>query len=52
MAVSTCIAFGLSAALQVYQSLIEVCSFQRSQEGKDYSPVLAIYSTAIANTES
>lgn len=52
MAVSTCVVFGLSAVLQLYQSLIEMCSFQRSQEGKDYSPFLAIYSAAIDNIES
>ena len=52
MAVSTCVVFGLSAVLQLYQSLIEMCSFQRSQEGRDYSPFVAIYSTAIDNIES
>lgn len=51
MAISTCVVFRLSAVLQLYQSLIEIRSFQRSLEGRDYSPPLAIYSTAVAHTE-
>lgn len=48
---STCIVFGLSV-LQLYQSQIEICSFQRFQEGEGGITAffLAIYSTA--NTES
>lgn len=51
MVISTCVVLGLSAVLQLYQSLIEIRSFQRSLKGRDYSPPLTMYSMAIANTE-